>query len=669
MTGAWPREVSDLPTVRVFSLAKKLGLRSEALIAALEQMGMTGVTAATAIEETAVQAVVELLAEQAKHAREEAEAKAAAEVAAAPPVVKEEAPAEAVEEAEEWVEEPRVGRRGPEPVVGIAELERHVRELQQSGPAARAEGTYALAREARRARGERPAGAVDAPPIVTILGHVDHGKTTLLDTLRHTAVAAGEHGGITQHIGASELEHNGQRIVFIDTPGHKAFTAMRARGAQVTDIAVLIVAANDGVMPQTVEAIDHARAAGVPIIVAVNKIDLPDADATRVKQQLLEHNIVPEEWGGQEIVVEISALTGLGLDNLLDTILLVAEMEQLWVEPEAPFTGVVIESSLDPAQGALATVLVRSGSIKVGDVVVAGGAYGRVRRLRDWRGRSVKEMEAGRPVSIVGLSEPPEAGEIVRAAANPKEARAQAEEYRQTARQRELRGVAEVQLQELYRGLHLGETKTLNLVLKADVSGTLQALESSLMQLSKVLPEVDVDIVASGIGDVTESDVVLAQASGAIVIGYNVLADDHVLRVAADHRTEVRIYNVIYQILEDIEKAAAGMLEPVYEEQFIGRAMVLQLFRISRLGVIAGSRVTDGKMQRGARIEVKRAGEVVYGGKLSSLRHLKDDVATVEAPNECGLLVSDWRGWQENDIVEAYAQVEVERKPVAALAE
>ena len=658
-----------MPTVRVFALAKKLGLRSEALIAALEQMGVPGLTPAAAIEEATVTAVVELLAEQAKHAREEVEAKAAAAAAAAPPPAPEPEPEEAAEEAGEALPEPRVGRRGAEPVQGIAELERHIRELQSVETVASPDGTLPLAREARRQRGERPPGAVDAPPIVTILGHVDHGKTTLLDTLRHTAVAAGEHGGITQHIGASELDHNGKRIVFIDTPGHKAFTAMRARGAQVTDIAVLVVAANDGVMPQTVEAINHARAAGVPIIIAVNKIDLDNADPTRVKQQLLEHHLVPEEWGGQEIVVELSALTGLGLDDLLETITLVAEMEQLWVLPDAPFTGVVIESSLDPQQGALATVLVRSGKIKVGDVVMAGGAYGRVRRLRDWRGRSVKEMEAGRPVSIVGLSEPPDSGEVVRTAATPKDARTQADDYRMAARQRDLRGVAEVQLQELYRGLHLGETKSLNLVLKADVSGTLQALESSLMQLSKILPEVEVDIVAGGIGDVTESDVVLAQASGAIVIGYNVLADDHVMRVAVDHHTEVRLYNVIYQILEDIEKAAAGMLEPIYEEQFIGRAMVLQLFKISRLGVIAGSRVTDGRMQRGARIEVKRRGEVVYSGKLGSLKHIKDDVATIEAPGECGLLVSDWRGWEENDIVEAYAQVEVERKLVTASAD
>jgi translation initiation factor IF-2 len=415
-------------------------------------------------------------------------------------------------------------------------------------------------------------------------------------------------------------------------------------------------------MPQTVEAINHARAANVPIIVAINKIDLPDADPTRVKQQLLEHQIVPEEWGGHEIVVEVSALTGQGLDNLLDSILLLGEIEELWVDPAAEFTGVVIESSLDPAQGAVATVLVRSGKVAVGDVVVAGAAYGRVRRLRDWRGKSVKQMEAGRPVEIVGLSAVPEAGEIVRAAASLKEARQRAEEYAEQARQRELRGVAEVQLHELYRGLHTGEVKTLNLLLKADVSGTLQALETSLQQLSDQMPEVDINVVASGIGDVTESDVTLAAASQAIIIGYNVAADDHVLRVASDDRVEIRLYNVIYQILEDIERAAAGMLEPVYEEQFVGRATVLQLFRISRLGVVAGCRVTDGRMQRGARIEVKRRGETVFEGTLTSLRHLKDDVAVVEAPNECGLLVADWRGWEEGDVVEAYAQVEVERR-------
>ena len=654
--------------MRVFQLATKLGLRSEALIASLEQMGVTGANPATALDETTTAAILELLSEQAARAREEAEAKAAL----APPVVEEveEAAEEegAAEEAEVEVKPQLVGRRGLEPVVGLNELERHIRELEEVDVADRKKGKrveVAVREEATRTKGVRPTTAVDGVPIVTILGHVDHGKTTLLDTLRHTTVAAGEHGGITQHIGASEIEHpagSGKRIVFIDTPGHKAFTAMRARGAEVTDIAVLIVAANDGVMPQTVEAIQHARAAKVPMIVAINKVDLPNANVDRVKQQLLEHHVVPEEWGGQEIFVEISALTGQNLDGLLDTILLVAEMESLWVDPEAEFSGVVIESSLDPTQGALASILIRSGSIKIGDVIVAGGAHGRVRRLHDWRGKNVKEMTAGRPVGIIGFSGVPRAGEIVHTAKDPKAARQLAEEYSAQERQRELRGVAEVQLQELYRGLKRGEVKPLNLVIKGDVSGTVQALEASLVQLSGELEEVDLNLVSTGVGDVTESDVNLAAAAQAVVIGFNVAADDQVKRAAAEAHIEVRIYNVIYEILEDLQKAAVGMLEPIFEEQFIGRAQVLQLFKISRWGVIAGCRVSDGKMQRNARIEVKRQGEIVFDGQLSSLRRVKDEVAEISAPNECGIYVTNFRGWAEGDIVEAYGQVEIERK-------
>jgi len=650
-----------LPVFRVFQLAKKLGLRSEALVAALEQMGVGGANPATNVDEETAQAVIELLSEQATRARQEAQAKQPPAPAAQPQaaVAEREAP-----EKEEW-EEPEVvlGRRRPETVVGITELEQQIRELEAAEAASQAEEIAPLlAAEGRRQRGPRPETAIEAPAIVTVLGHVDHGKTTLLDSLRHTAVTESEHGGITQHIGASEIEHNGKRVVFIDTPGHEAFTAMRARGAQITDIAVLIVAADDGVMPQTIEAINHARAAEVPIIVAINKVDLPTADPQRVKQQLLEHNLVPEEWGGEQICVEISALTGQGLDELLENILVVAEVEELWADPEAEFVGVVIESGLDPAQGPLATVLVRSGSLKVGEVVVVGSAYGRVRRLRDWRGKSVKQMAAGEPVSIVGFSQAPPVGEIIHTAATPKEARQQAEAYQAQQRERELLGVAEVQLHELYRGLHLKESKSLNLVLKGDVAGTLQALESSLQQLSDRLAEVEINVVSTGIGGVTESDILLAVASQAIVIGYNVGTDEHVSRIAADDRVEIRFYNVIYKILEDIEKAAEGLLEPIYEEQFIGQAQVLQLFRVSRLGVIVGCRVLEGRMQRGARIEVKRQEKTVFEGQIDSLRHFQDEAATVEAPNECGLLVDDFRGWEEGDLIDAYAQVEVERR-------
>ena len=668
-----------MATVRVFALARTLGLQSQALIEALEQMGAGTVTPASAIDEQTAQTVVDLLAEQAKHARVEREqAEAAKEVEAAkqPEAAKveegeaaEEGAAEAEKEAAEDVEaaQRRLRQRRMEPVEGVSQLERHIRELELVEASQRlAPEQLGMGQEARRQRGPRPVTAVVAAPVVTVLGHVDHGKTTLLDRIRNTQVAAGESGGITQHIGASEVEHQGRRIVFIDTPGHAAFTAMRARGAQVTDIAVLVVAATEGVRPQTIEAVNHARAAGVPILVAVNKIDLPGADPLRTRQQLLEHGLVPEEWGGKEIFVDLSALTGEGLDHLLDTILLVAEVEELWVDPQAEFMGVVIESSMDPAQGAQATILVRQGTLKVGDVVVVGGAHGRVRRLRDWRGRSVKQMEAGRPVVIVGLSETAEAGEIVRAAASPKEARQAAEEYREQRRARGLRGEAEVQLQELYRGLHLGETKVLNLVVKADVSGTAQALASSLQRLSDQLEGVDINVVAIGIGEVTESDVMLAVAAQAIVIGYNVGAEDRVRRLVQSEHVELRLYKIIYEILEDIQKAAVGLLEPVYEEQLIGKAQVLQLFRISRWGVIAGSRITDGRMERGARIEVLRRGEKVYDGKISALRHFKDEVAKLEAPTEGGILVSDFRGWEEGDLVQAYGQVEVERRqPVA----
>lgn len=653
-----------MAVLRVFQLARKLGLRSEALVAALEHMGVSGANPATGVDEETAQAVVELLSEQAARARKEAEAKQPAPPEAQPKAV---VAGQEVQEEEEW-EEPEavLGRRRPEAVVGLTELERQIRELEAAEAALPKEETAPmLATEARRSRGPRPESAIEAPAVVTVLGHVDHGKTTLLDSLRHTAVTETEHGGITQHTGASEVEYNDKRVVFIDTPGHKAFTAMRARGAQITDIAVLIVAADDGVMPQTIEAINHARAAEVPIVVALNKVDLPTADPERVRQQLLEYNLVPEEWGGENIFVEISALTGQGLDELLESLLVVAEVEELWVDPEAEFVGVVIESGLDPTQGALATVLVRSGCLRVGEVAVVGGAYGRVRRLRDWRGKSVKEMPAGHPVSIVGLSQAPPVGEVVRIVATPRQARQQAEAYRAQQRERDLLGVGEVQLHELYRGLRGEESKPLNLVLKGDVSGTLQALESSLEQLSDRLEEVEINVVSTGIGDVTESDIMLAVASQAIVIGYNVETDEHVSRIAADDRVEVRLYNVIYEILEDIEQAAEGLLEPIYEEQFIGRAQALQLFRVSRVGVIAGCRILQGRLQRGARLEVKRREETVFEGQINSLRHFQNDVATVESPNECGVLVNNFRGWQEGDILDAYAQVEVERKKAA----
>jgi len=454
---------------------------------------------------------------------------------------------------------------------------------------------------------------------------------------------------------------NGKPIVFIDTPGHEAFTAMRARGAQVTDVAVLIVAADDGVMPQTVEAINHIKAAGVPMIVAINKIDLPNADVEAAKQGLLQHQIVPEEWGGDTIVVPISALQHEGLDELLDMILLVAEVEDLWADPDAEFVGVVVESSVDPSEGTLATVLIRNGTLSVGDVVVCGTSWGRVRHLRDWRGKSVNTMQPGRPVEVVGLADVVEAGEIMQAARSTKEARSRAEEAQQAERERQLMGQAEVQLRHLQEQFGPVQTKELNIVLKSDVWGSAQAVEANLRELGEQLDEVDINVVHSSVGEVTESDVLLAAASEAIVLGFRAGLSSGAQRAAQDEHIEIRSYDVIYEVLDDIRRAMTGMLEPIYEEQLIGEAEVLQTFAVSRVGVVAGCRVSDGRLAHGARIEGMRDGKQLFDGELTSLRRFENDVATVEAPQECGIVTKGFNDWQPGDIIKAYQQVEVER--------
>ncbi len=707
--------------VRVFAFAKQLGLRSQALVAALHELGITKVTPATSIDEDTARAVQELLAEQAKQARaaaqRAAEAAAANEAAAKEAVAKEAAskeaaaketagrkaaadapaaevaaPAEAAAEvaAPDTTTDARE-RDGDEEIVtkedketekyyrrrgqsrldeddGLAELERQLAELELQEEAdrarrAKAGEVVALPEHARRPKGERPADAVSVPPVVTVLGHVDHGKTSLLDALRESNVVDGESGGITQHIGASEIETaDGRRIVFIDTPGHEAFTAMRARGAMVTDIAILIVAADDGIMPQTVEAINHIKAAGVPIVVAVNKIDLPTANPDRVKQQLLEHELVPEEWGGETIVVNISAETREGLDDLIEMLLLVADMQDLWSDPNAEFAAVTIESSVDSSQGTVCTVLVRHGSIKIGDSVVCGVAHGRVRRLRTWNGKSVKETGPGSPVEVIGLTGMPEAGEVMTKVKNPKEARRIGEERETAARLEEFTGgTTGVSLRELFKDAEAATTTALNTIIKADVWGSVQALQAKLMELDGRLDGLDVAVVSTGVGDINESDVMLAKASEAIIIGFHASADATTRQAADNEGVEIRTYEVIYEILEDIEKALLGLLAPVYEDVLIGKAEVLELFRISRIGVIAGSRVTDGRLQRGCEMRVFRGGEEVYRGPLESLRHFDQNVATIDAPNECGLSVSSWRGWQPGDTLEVWDKVEVER--------
>lgn len=685
--------------VRIFQLARKLGLRSEALLKVLADLGLEDVSAASSIDIETARAAAEILAEQAREARKRAEEEAAreAEAARAAEAAAAEAAAAAAESAEEPEEAEEATEETPtevgDEVVEAEEVEGEEEEdeedeeegrLPRWAPAWAApeslrsleeqlaeldfeeeeeeELVVALPEEARRPSGERPPHAIDVPPVVSVLGHVDHGKTTLLDALRETNVAAGEAGGITQHIGASEIMVGDKPIVFVDTPGHAAFTAMRARGGQVADIVILVVAADDGVMPQTVEAIGHARAADVPIIVAINKVDMPGADPNRVKQQLLEHGLVAEEFGGDTIMVEVSALKKQGLDELLEMILLLAEVQELWADPQAPFTGVVVEAGRDESRGPVATVLVRNGQIKVGDVVICGTAYGRVRRLNDWRGKSVKSMGPGHPVEVIGLSDVPEAGEIMTAVKNIKEARQIAAEREEAQRAASLEGSARASLKDLYRELGELAVKDLNLVVKADVSGTVQVVESQLKQLDRQLEEVEINVIHSGVGDVTESDVLLAVASDAIIIGFQVEVTEAAARMAEVEHVEIRTYDVIYELLDDIQRAMLGMLEPVYEERTVGHARVLQTFRISRVGVIAGCVVTDGYAERGAKMIVRRGREVVFEGKLHSLKRFDDEARRVEAPNECGIATPDFRDWQEGDEIEFIAEVEVPRE-------
>ncbi len=648
--------------IRIFSLANKLGLRTEALIKVLSDMGIEDVTPASAVDPETASAAVELVAEQAEEARRQAQAAAEAQ-ATTQETHAETGETETAVAEEEWAEEFVPPVHDADLKEGLAELEQYLAELQVATDEDQPEimEVKPLSELAARPTGERPDSAVDVPPVVTVLGHVDHGKTTLLDALRQTDVVSNESGGITQHIGASEVSINDDTIVFIDTPGHEAFTAMRARGAQVTDVAVLVVAADDGVMPQTVEAINHIRAAGVPMIVAINKIDLPNADLAAVQQQLLQHEIVPEELGGETIVVPISALKHEGLDELLEMILLVAEVEQLWADPEGDFVGVVIESSISPSEGPLATILIRNGTISVGDIMVCGASWGRIRRLRNWRGKSVKTMAPGYPVEVVGLSDVVEAGEIARLAKSTREARNLAEEAQDMERERGLMGQAEVQLRQIQQQFGTKQAQKLNIVLKSDVWGSAQAIEANLNELNNELDEIQINVVHNAVGEVTESDVLLAAASEAIIMGFRVDVSTGAQRAAQDEHVEIRRYDVIYEALDDIRRAMVGMLEPIYEEQLIGQAEVLQTFEISRIGVIAGCRVTSGRLDRGARIEVARNGNQIFDGELSSLRRFENDVATVGAPQECGIAVHGFNDWEPGDIIKAYQKVEVER--------
>jgi len=499
------------------------------------------------------------------------------------------------------------------------------------------------------------------PPVVTIMGHVDHGKTSLLDAIRQTEVAAGEAGGITQHIGAYQVHHDGRIITFLDTPGHEAFTAMRARGAQVTDIAVIVVAADDGVKPQTREAVDHAKAAEVPILVAVNKIDKEGAQPDRVRTEMTGLGLQPEEWGGETMFVDVSAKAKTNLDDLLESILLLAEVEELKANPDAEASGVVIESKLDPGRGAVVTVLVNRGTLKVGDALVAGAHWGRVRALNDYKGRRVKEAKPSEPVEVLGFDSVPEAGEYVRVVENDRRARQLANErgIRLKSEAQARRSGKKVSLETIFDQARGGVIQDLNLVLKADVSGSLEAFEDEIAKLPQ--DEVQVQVVRSGVGGITESDINLAAASDAVVLGFNVRPVGEARIVADREGVEIRTYSVIYRAIDELRDAMQGMLAPEEIEESLGTAEVRAIFRASRVGTIAGCYVTDGKVTRGARCRLVRDGTIVYDGEIASLRRVQEDVREVAAGYECGIVLQNYADVKEGDVIEVYDTRQVER--------
>ena len=508
---------------------------------------------------------------------------------------------------------------------------------------------------------EDEADMVKRPPVVCVMGHVDHGKTSLLDAIRHSNVIDREAGGITQHIGASVVEVNGETITFLDTPGHEAFTAMRMRGASSTDIAILVVAADDGVMPQTVEAINHAKAAGIEIIVAINKIDKPSANVERVKQELTEYELIPEDWGGSTIFVPVSAHTKEGIKELLEMVLLTAEVMELKANPNRAARGLVIEAQLDKGKGSVATVLVQKGTLHVGDAIAAGSAHGRVRAMMDDRGRRVKEAGPSQPVEILGLNDVPNAGEVFVGCNSEKEARSFAETFISQNKVKLLEETkSKMSLDDLFNQIQEGNLKELNIVVKADVQGSVEALKQSLLKLSN--EEVVIKIIHGGVGAINESDVSLASASNAIIIGFNVRPDTTAKEIADREGVDLRLYRVIYNAIEDVEAAMKGMLDPVFEERVLGHAEVRQTFKASGVGTIAGSYVQDGIFERNCSVRLTRDGIVIFDGPLASLKRFKDDVKEVKAGYECGFVFENYNDIKEGDLVEAYKMVEVERK-------
>ena len=502
-----------------------------------------------------------------------------------------------------------------------------------------------------------PKSLMPRPPVVTVMGHVDHGKTSLLDAIRKTNVSGKEAGGITQHIGAYQVVCNGKKIVFLDTPGHEAFTAMRARGAQVTDIAILVVAADDGVMPQTIEALNHAKSANVPIIVAINKIDREGANLDRVKQQLAEHNLIPEDWGGETIMVPVSAHQRTGINDLLEMILLVAEMQELKANPNRRAQGTIVEAQLDKGRGPVATVLVQTGTLKIGDSIIAGTAFGKVRAMINDRGEKVKKAGPSTPVEVLGLADVPAAGDILDAL-DEKSARFIAEKRIAKKRTDEMNSSQKVSLDDLFQQIQDGNIKDLNILIKADVQGSVEALKQSLLSLNAKNDEVRVNIIHSGAGAINESDVMLATAANALIIGFNVRPDNNARRLADNEKIDIRSYSVIYEAINDVEAAMTGMLAPQYKEVIQGKVEIRQVFSFNK-NIVAGSYVLEGKITNSSKIRIIRDGIVVHEGAIESLRRFKDDVKEVNSGYECGITLENFRDIKDNDILEAYTMEQI----------
>ena len=506
---------------------------------------------------------------------------------------------------------------------------------------------------------DKPEDLVERPPVVSVMGHVDHGKTSILDAIRNTSVTRGEAGGITQHIGAYTVDVGGKQISFLDTPGHEAFTEMRMRGAQSTDVAILVVAADDGVMPQTIEAINHAKAAEIPIIVAINKIDKDTADPNRVMQGLMEHGLVPEEWGGDTIMVPVSAHTGQGIKELLEMVLLVAEVRELKANPNRAAVGIIIEAELDKSRGPVATVLVQKGTLHAGDYVVTGSSSGRIRAMFNSKGKGVKEAGPSIPAQILGLSDVAEAGDKIYAVADEKVAREYADRAAEFKREERLIAKANTNLEDMYSDIAEGELKELNIIVKTDVKGTVDAVSTSLTKLSN--EEVKVSVIAGAVGGITESDILLAQASNAIIIGFNVRPTQGALERAKDNNIEIRTYSVIYEAIEDVEKAINGMLEPEFKENVLGRAEVRETFKIPGAGTIAGVMVTNGLITRKSKIRLLRDNIVVFDGEISSMKRFKDDASKLQNGYEGGIGLERFNDVKVGDVMEAYEMVEIER--------